>query len=147
MKADLAWDIAETAHALRRFYDRRAQTLGVTRAQWRVLAMLSREPRLKQVSLAERLDIEPITLSRIIDRLAEAGLVARAPDPADRRAWRVELTTKAEPLIAQLFGLAEGMADEVFAALGDDEVTAMRAGLATIRKNICDRETVQKAVA
>ncbi len=147
MKADLAWDIAETAHALRRFYDRRAQVLGVTRAQWRVLAVLGREPGLKQVSLAERLDIEPITLSRIIDRLEGAGLVARAPDPSDRRAWRLELTAAATPLLTQLRGLAEDMAGEAFAELSVAEVEAMRRALATIRANISNRESLRKAVA
>ena len=62
---ELGWDIAATAQALRRHYDRRAGEIGVTRAQWRVLAWLSREPGLKQVELAERLDIEPISACRM----------------------------------------------------------------------------------
>lgn len=147
MKSDLAWEIAETAHALRRFYDRRVQQLGVTRAQWRVLAVLGREPGLKQVSLAERLDIEPITLSRTIDRLQQAGLVTRRPDPADRRAWRLELTKAAEPLLAKLVELANEMAGEAFDGLAPDEVTALRAQLASIRSNLCERDETRKAVA
>ena len=81
----MLWEIAETATALRRAFDRRAVSLGVTRAQWRVLAKLNRTPGLRQVDLAEHLDMEAITLCRIVDRLAEAGLVERQADPQDRR--------------------------------------------------------------
>ena len=92
---DLPFEIAETAHAMRRAFDRRAVSLGVTRAQWKVLFRLTRFPGLRQVELAEMLDVEPITLSRIVDRLEEASLVERVPDPADRRAWRLQVTENA----------------------------------------------------
>jgi MarR family transcriptional regulator, transcriptional regulator for hemolysin len=132
----LPFEIGETAHALRRAFDRRAATLGVTRAQWKVLFRLSRQPGLRQIELADILDVEPITLSRIIDRLAEAGLVERRTDPADRRAWRLELTAKAEPLIAKLRTLAEALMDEAFAGLSNEELELMRAKLTKIRDNI-----------
>src|SRR6478672_12744301 len=95
----LPFELAETAHALRRAFDRRAVTLGVTRAQWKVLFRLSRTPGLRQVELADMLDIEPITLCRIVDRLEEAGLVERMRDPEDRRAWRLHVTASAQPLV------------------------------------------------
>ena len=82
----LPFEIAETAHSLRRAFDRRVAPLGVTRAQWRALAWLARQPGLRQVELADHLDVEPITLCRIVDRLEEAGLVERRRDPEDRRA-------------------------------------------------------------
>jgi MarR family transcriptional regulator, transcriptional regulator for hemolysin len=132
----LPFEIGETAHALRRAFDRRAATLGVTRAQWKVLFRLSRMPGLRQIELADILDVEPITLSRIIDRLEEAGLVERRSDPADRRAWRLELTAKAQPLIAKLRTLAEALMDEAFAGLSSDELDLMRAKLSKIRDNI-----------
>ena len=69
---DLPFEIGETAHALRRAFDRRAAALGVTRAQWKVLFRLTRTPGVRQVELADMLDVEPITLSRIVDRLEEA---------------------------------------------------------------------------
>ena len=147
MKAELAWDIAETSHALRRYYDRRAQALGITRAQWRVLAFLRRSPGQKQVCLADRLDVEPITLSRIVDRLENSGLVARHPDPTDRRAWLLGLTPAAEPLVAKLFGLAGEMAEQAFAGLSDEEVQQMRDSLAAIRVNVNERDDGRKAVA
>jgi DNA-binding MarR family transcriptional regulator len=141
----LPFEIAETAHALRRAFDRRAVTLGVTRAQWKVLFRLSRTPGLRQVELADMLDVEPITLSRIVDRLQEAGLVERVADPADRRAWRLQLTDKAQPLIAKLRKLAEVLVDEAFAGLDADEVATMRSSLQKIRENLIASQCEAKA--
>jgi DNA-binding MarR family transcriptional regulator len=132
----LPFEIAETAHALRRAFDRRAATLGVTRAQWKVLFRLSREPGLRQIELADILDVEPITLSRILDKLDDAGLVERRADPADRRAWRLQVTAKAQPLIAKLRKLAGELMGEAFAGLTEEELELMRTKLKKIRENI-----------
>ena len=140
----LPFEIAETAHAMRRAFDRKAATLGVTRAQWKVLFRISRKPGLRQVELADLLDVEPITLSRIIDRLAEAGLVERLPDPHDRRAWRLELTPKAQPLIAKLRRLADGLIAVAVDGVDADDLGRMRSNLATIRKNLADAEAIRK---
>lgn len=141
---ELAWEIGETAHTLRRAFDRRAAALGVTRAQWRVLAHLGRTPGQRQVELAERMDIEPITLCRIIDRLAEAGLVERRRDAADRRAWQLHLCPKAEPLLERLHLLADEMSGQAFAGLDQDQIDATRSALATVRDNLL---TAQKGKA
>jgi DNA-binding MarR family transcriptional regulator len=144
---ELAWDIAETSRMMRRFYDRRASTLGVTSAQWRVLAWLGREPGLKQVELAERLDVEPITACRIVDRLEEAGLVERRRDPGDRRAWRLMLTDKAQPILVRLRALAGEMASEAFADFDEAEVEAIRAKLARVRDNVARAEAAMRQSA
>jgi len=144
---ELAWEIGETYRAMRRYYDRRASALGVTTAQWRVMAWLGHTPGLKQVELAERLDVEPITAGRIIDRLEEAGLVVRKADPVDRRAWRVELTEKAGPIFARLTDLAEEMSDDAFADFDIEELEGMRAGLARMRDNIGRAEAAQRKSA
>ena len=141
----MPFEIGETAHALRRSFDRRAATLGVTRAQWKVLFRLSRQPGLRQVELADKLDVEPITLSRIIDRLAEAGLVERTADPADRRAWRLQVTETAQPLIAKLRKLAEGLVDDAFRGLNERELKVMRGNLALIRENLTVADDCRKA--
>lgn len=138
------FEIAETAHALRRSFDRRAATLGVTRAQWKVLFRLSRQPGLRQVELADKLDVEPITLSRIVDRLAEAGLVERTPDPADRRAWKLQVTETAQPLIAKLRILADGLIDDAFKGINEDDLARMRSNLARIRENLAAAESCRK---
>src|SRR5256885_685910 len=82
----LPFEIGETAHVLRKAFDRLAVGLGVTRAQWKVLFRLTRTPGLRQVELADMLDLEPITLCRIVDRLEEAGLVERRQRVDRRRA-------------------------------------------------------------
>jgi MarR family transcriptional regulator, transcriptional regulator for hemolysin len=133
---ELLFDINETARVIRRAFDQRAATLGVTRTQWRVLARLKREPGLRQVDLAERLDMEPITLCRIVDRLEDAALVERKADPADRRAWRLELTAAAMPLVKQLRGLAHELAEESMSGIEETALEVMQQRLATIRDNI-----------
>ena len=144
---ELAWEISETSHALRRFYDRRVAELGVTRAQWRVIATLGREPGMKQVELADRLDVEPISACRIIDRLEEAGLVERQRDPTDRRVWRLSLTAKAEPVRAKLLELAEEMALEAFDGLDGPELEHVRRALARVRDNIVRRDDARQVTA
>ena len=114
------------------------------------MAVLAREPGSKQIALAERLDMEPITLSRIIDKLEQAGLVRRDPDPADRRAWRLALTDKACPLHAQLMKLAGEVSLDAFAGFEPAEIDQARALLARIRANLLRHDQTandKKAVA
>jgi MarR family transcriptional regulator, transcriptional regulator for hemolysin len=131
----LPFEIAETAHAMRKAFDRRAVGLGVTRAQWKVLFRLTRQPGLRQIELADMLDIEPITLSRIVDRLEEAGLVERVADPADRRAWRLHVTAKAQPLVEKLRAIADEMIAEAFAGIHPNDIDITRQVLARVREN------------
>jgi DNA-binding MarR family transcriptional regulator len=143
----LAWEIGETSHALRRAFDRKAAEVGVTRAQWRVLAHLGRGPGQRQVELAERMDIEPITLCRMIDRLEESELVERQRDPADRRAWRLFLTPKAEPLVERLHALADDLTAEAFAGLDRSTLDAVRAALTRVRANVLTTSPKGRATA
>ena len=133
----IPFEIGETAHSLRKAFDRAATGLGVTRAQWKVLFRLARQPGMRQIELADMLDIEPITLSRIIDRLAEAELVERQADPADRRAWRLHVTAKAEPLVERLRRLASEMTAQAFDGIDPKEIETMRRVLAQVRENVC----------
>jgi DNA-binding MarR family transcriptional regulator len=131
----LPFEIGETAHALRKAFDRRAVGLGVTRAQWKVLFRLTRHPGMRQIELADLLDIEAITLSRIVDRLEEAGLVERVADPADRRAWRLHVTAKAQPLVEKLRALADEMTADAFAGIDPEDIEITRQVLARVRDN------------
>ena len=131
----LPFEIAETAHALRKAFDRRAVGMGVTRAQWKVLFRLQRQPGMRQIELADMLDIEPITLSRIVDRLAEAELVERVADPTDRRAWRLHVTARAQPLIAKLRCVADEMISEAFAGIDPEQIEITRSVLGRVREN------------
>ena len=142
----LPFEIAETAHTLRRAFDRRAAGLGATRAQWKVLFRLTHTPGLRQVDLAEILDIEPISLCRIIDRLQEAGLVERTRDPDDRRAWRLHVTAKAEPLVERLKAIAGELFDQAFAGIDPEEIEKVRGMLARVRENVSRAGANDRAV-
>jgi DNA-binding MarR family transcriptional regulator len=131
----LPFEISETAHALRKAFDRRACGHGVTRAQWKVLFRLERQPGLRQIELADILDIEPITLSRIVDRLQEAGLVERVADPSDRRAWRLHITAKAAPLVEKLHAVADEMIAQAFAGIDPNDIETTRIVLGRVREN------------
>jgi len=127
-------EIGETAHALRKAFTRRAASVGVTGAQWKVLFKLTLKPGLRQTDLADLLDIEPITLTRIIDRLQEAGLVERTPDPTDRRAWRLQVTAKAQPVVGKLRAIADEMTAEAFAGIEPNDIEITRKVLAQVRE-------------
>lgn len=89
----------DVARLVRKRYEQRARPLGLTRAQWQVLAYLQRHEGINQSGLAELLELEPITIARLLDRMEEAGLVERRADPADRRARRLFLTERARPML------------------------------------------------
>ncbi|MGN6589148.1 MAG: MarR family winged helix-turn-helix transcriptional regulator [Sphingomicrobium sp.] len=141
----LPFEIGETAHALRKAFDRRAVGLGVTRAQWKLLFRLERHPGLRQIELADMLDIEPITLSRIVDRLEEGGLVERLADPADRRAWRLHVTARAQPLIEKLRGVADEMTADAFAGIDPKHIEIARQVLGRVRENVSQAAPINRA--
>lgn len=126
--------LADTSRLLRRSFDVRARDIGVTRAQWQVLTTLLRHEGVNQGGLAELLDVEPITVCRMVDRLQEAGLVERRADPADRRSWRLFPTARAHDLLAELRPLAEGLIEEALIGLDVGE----REQLHDLLDRICD---------
>lgn len=136
MSDSLGFLISDVSRLMRRRFDERARLIGVTRAQWRTLTTLARREGINQGGLADLLEVEPITLCRMIDRLEEAGLVERRRDPADRRAWLIFLTPKAHPLIHQLRGLADGMIEDALNGLDDARRTALMETLGVIRTNL-----------
>lgn len=112
---DLLRLLLDTTRLLRSEAARRARALGLNRGEFGALAVLTRLPGITQRELAERLDVEPITVARLLDRLALRGLVERRPDPRDRRVWRLHLRPDAEPLTgavqAELIALAERLTE------------------------------------
>jgi DNA-binding MarR family transcriptional regulator len=141
----ITFEIGETAHALRKAFDRRAASFGVTRAQWKVLFKLSRRPGMRQVELADLLEIEPITLCRIVDRLEEAQLVERTRDPEDRRAWRLHVTREAQPLVAKLKAIGADLIDEAFADIDAGDLETARRVLEQIRENVSRAAATNRA--
>jgi MarR family transcriptional regulator, transcriptional regulator for hemolysin len=92
----------DLARSIRTEADKRARTHGMTRAQWMILAKLKHQPGLSQRELAEILEVEPITVARLVDRLEARDLVERRPDPEDRRIWRLYLCQAAAPVLEAL---------------------------------------------
>ena len=131
--------IGDISRLARRSFDARAREIAVTRPQWQVLVMLNRHEGVNQGGLAELLDVEPITVCRMVDRLQEADLVERRPDPADRRTWRLFLTAKAADLLAQLQPLGEQLEREAFAGIDPAERAAVFAILERVRNNLAPR--------
>ena len=141
----LPFEIGETAHALRKAFDRLAVGLGVTRAQWKVLFKLTRRPGLRQVELADILELEPITLCRIVDRLEEAGLVERTRDPEDRRAWKLHVTAQAQPLVDKLQAVGAELVGHAFSGIDPEEIEITRKVLARVRENAGSIGTMNRA--
>jgi MarR family transcriptional regulator for hemolysin len=106
-RREFAFLINDVARLLRTYADQRVRQLGMTRAQWAVLARLEYHEGLKQSELAEMLDLQPITLTRLVDRLCANGMIERRPDPNDRRAKRLHLTPLARPLMDRLTDLGQ----------------------------------------
>lgn len=140
---ELAFDINDVARLLRTYADQLARGHGMTRAQWAVLVRLDRCEGLKQAELAEMLDLQPITLTRLLDKLAKSGLIERRADPTDRRANRLYLTPAARPLLDALDQLGADMMATVLEGLDDTALTRMRADLATMKTNL--RRAISRA--
>ena len=135
MQDSIAFMISDVSRLMRRRFDERARTIGVTRTQWRVLKILQRGEGINQGGLAELLEVEPITACRMIDRLAEAELVERRRDPNDRRAWQIYLTDRARPLLDDLGLLADEMLDSALAGISDAD-QAREIGRASCRERV-----------
>lgn len=126
----------DVARLLRTYADYRAAQFGITRAQWAVLVRLDRSEGLNQSELAEMLDLQPITLTRLLDKLSDSGLIERRPDPDDRRAKRLFLTNAAHPLLEQLASLGENTMAGALEGVGSEDVERMVSQLEVVRENL-----------
>jgi DNA-binding MarR family transcriptional regulator len=138
--------VADVSHLMRRAFDERARGIGLSRPQWRVLTMLRRNEGINQGGLAELVEVEPITLCRMVDRLQEADLVERRADPADRRAWRLHLTEKARAILEEMRPMAFSLFDEAMTGLDAAERSELFRMLERIRTNL-SRRTPQELIS
>src|SRR6476620_11803308 len=141
-KRDLAFTINDVARLLRNYADQKAAQFGMSRAKWAVLARLDRFEGLKQAELADMLDLQPISLTRLLDGLADNGLIERRPDPEDRRAKRLYLTPAARPLLGRLSGLGGELSGTPCAGIDPAGGALLLARLKGVRKNL--RRVVQR---
>ncbi len=114
LQKQLVSQLIESSRLLRNYIDQRAKSRGTTRAQWIILFRLREQEGLSQVDLAEVLELQPISLVRLLDRLVEHGLVERRSDPRDRRANRLFLTRTGRQLADDLDSLRDDIAADVF---------------------------------
>ena len=131
LKRQLVAQLVESSRLLRNYIDHRAKERGTTRAQWIVLFRLRQNEGLSQVDLADVLELQPISLVRLLDRLVEHGLLERRHDPKDRRANRLFLTAKGRKLVDDLDSLRDAIATDVMHDLPDG---ALQTSLETLRE-------------
>ena len=133
---EILFQLSDVARAMRTYIDQCAREHGMTRAQWGVLARLQRQEGMTQAEMAESLEIQPISLVRLIDRLCQHGLVERRPHPRDRRANRLYLTDKGHATLVRLAPLGREVTSEVLASLSEADVAELLRKLLLIKANI-----------
>lgn len=140
---DFLFMLFEAQRLLRLLADKEVTRCGITRAQWGVLAKLERTEGLKQSELAELLEIQPITLTRLIDRLCENDLIERREDAKDRRANRLYLRPAARPLLEKLGELRTEITETALGHMSADEANELVHRLESIKNNV--RDALQSA--
>src|SRR4030081_1120666 len=135
--------LAEVQRLVPAYADKQAPRYGITRAQWAVLAKVERTEGLKQSELAEQMEMQPITLTRLIDRLCEAGWIERRGDQTDRRVNRLYLRKAARPLLGKLSGLRSELTATAIQGIGPAEAHRMLAQLEAIKENV--RNAIQNS--
>ena len=137
----LGFVLNDVARLMRKRFEQRARAaaLGLTRAQAAVLANLARQEGINQVSLAQILELEPITLARLLDRLQAAGLIERRADPKDRRAHLLHLTDLAYPLLDRIFALAGEVRKDALAGIPEPDRDRLLDMLIEMKANLIER--------
>ena len=130
--------IGDVSRMLRTVYDRRVEPLGLTRAQWRVMARISRNEGCTQTELAAELEIEKPTLGRLIDRLQANDWVERRADENDARTKRVFLTPRAQPVLKEMYSLADDVLDAAFSGLTRDQADQLLQSLLHVKSNLSE---------
>jgi MarR family transcriptional regulator, transcriptional regulator for hemolysin len=126
----------DVARLMRTRFDQRARTRGMTRAQWVILARLSRQPGLSQNEMAAICEVEPITVGRLIDRLETRGFVERRPDPADRRIRRLHLLPAAQSVLDEISGYREELSEAILSGLDGPKRELLVDALLQIKNNM-----------
>ena len=117
----IGYSMTDVARLLRTVFERRVRSLGLTRAQWVVIARVHRHPGLSQTEIADLLEIEKATAGRLIDRMEAKDWLERRADPNDRRINRLHLTKEAERLHALIWPIAESTVDSALQDLSTTE--------------------------
>ena len=135
--------LGEVQRMMRAYADREAARYGITRAQWAVLAKVERNEGMKQSELAEQMEMQPITLTRLIDKLCDNGWIERRGDDTDRRVNRLYLRKAARPLLAKLAGLRSELTATALDGISPTDAHRMLTQLDMIKENV--RNAIQTA--
>ena len=135
---NISFVLHDVARLLRKRFEQRSRAFGLTRAQWQVLACLSLHEGIHQNKLADLIEIMPITLARLVDKMQARGLIERRPDPTDRRAWLLYLTPKAHPLIEVMRSNGQKTREEAFTGLSADAQRQLLQTLCLIKSNLLE---------
>lgn len=141
----LGYLLSDASRLLRRRFEQESRDLPMTSAQLQIVARLSVNEGISQAALASLLDIEPMTLSRHVDRMEAAGLVVRQPDPGDRRARRLYTTELGRELLAPMRARADAVYEEALAGFDPVERAALYAALGRLVENLSTALTKQDA--
>src|SRR6202035_3818809 len=117
----LGFLLHDVARLLKKRFEQNSRGSGLTRSQWQVLTYLAQNEGINQARLAELIEIEPITLGRIVDRLEAMGLIERHPHPTDRRTWLLHLVEAARPKLEQIRELGDVTHEEALAGVSEDD--------------------------
>jgi MarR family transcriptional regulator, transcriptional regulator for hemolysin len=128
--------LGELARLVRAHADRQSARYGITRAQWAVLAKVERFEGMKQSELAEQMEMQPITLTRLVDRLCDNGWIERRGDETDRRVNRLYLRKAARPLLAKLSGLRSEITETALEGISPADANRLLTQLEAIKENL-----------
>lgn len=126
------------ARQLRVTFDQSAEACGLTRAQWHLIAVVSRRPGATQRTIAEALEVREITAGRLVDRLCDDGFLRRDENPSDRRAYSVYLTPAAQPLLDKLDALAKIHETWIFGGFEPEELEKLEELLERVARNLTE---------
>jgi MarR family transcriptional regulator for hemolysin len=145
VRREILFQITDVARAMRTHVDQRAREHGMTRAQWGVLLRLERQEGMMQAEMAEALEIQPISVARLIDRLCSQELVERRPHPSDRRANCLYLTDKGRLTLSSFVPLGREISASVLASFSEAETASFLEMLLRIKGNIRKSSTANGA--
>src|SRR5579859_7058649 len=134
--ATISWLLADTSRLIRKLADRRLGVLRLTRAQWQALGSLKRYGPMTQAALAEIMEVETATIARLIDRLENAGWIARSPDANDRRVKLVSITEKADRIMDEVAVIGQKLRDDMLADLSEAERQQLVGTLSTMKSTL-----------
>jgi MarR family transcriptional regulator, transcriptional regulator for hemolysin len=134
--ANFLFTLGELQRLVRAYADRQAARFGITRAQWAVLAKVERFEGMKQSELAEQMEMQPITLTRLIDRLCDNGWIERRSDDTDRRVNRLYLRKAGRTLLAKMSGLKSEITATALEGISPADAQRLLTQLETVKENV-----------